>query len=114
MVGISVNLSGIRKKISVEANIRGQQALANQAMADMNQFVPMKEGNLRIATSIERDGSAVHYQMPYAKAQFYGSSGKAVFRKYSTPGTGKRWDLRATGMYLPAWKRAYLKGAGIN
>lgn len=114
MTGISIDLGGVRKKISPEANINGQRALANQAMADMNQFVPMGPGggSLRIAVSAARDGSSVNYHMVYAKAQFYGTNGKAVFRKYTTPGTGKRWDLRAKGMYLPAWKRAYLRGAG--
>lgn len=116
MAGISIDLSGVRKKISSEANINGQRALANQATADMNPFVPMSSGggSLRVAVSITRDGSSINYHMVYAKAQFYGTNGKAIFRKYSTPGTGKRWDLKAKALYLPAWKRAYLKGAGIN
>lgn len=41
-MGIKVNLSGVRTKVSPEAMRRGRYALGNQAMADMNQFVPRK------------------------------------------------------------------------
>lgn len=72
MVKININLAGARKKMSHEAQRRGQYALANQMLADMNQFVPMEEGILRQTATIDIDGKAVNYNTPYAKAQFYG------------------------------------------
>ncbi|MBL5010076.1 minor capsid protein [Enterococcus lactis] len=49
------------------------------------------------------------YETKYARRQFY-LNGK----KYTTPGTGPRWDLKAKSLYMPSWKKAYLKGAGIQ
>ena len=41
------------------------------------------------------------------RAQFYGSSYNKhrsfKFSKYTTPGTGPRWDLKAKGMYGDKW-----------
>jgi len=114
MVGyVKVELEGIRSKLSPQAMLSGRRALANQMLADMHRFVPKKDNNLRMAVSIAPDGSEIIYSMPYAKAQYYGTNGKAVFRKYTTPGTGPRWDLQAKGLYMSSWERAYLKGAGL-
>ena len=108
-MGIKVNLDGVRAKVSPQAMKRGRYALANQAMADMNSFVPKKNNILRQSAHIESDGSAILYETKYARRQFY-LNGK----KYTTPGTGPRWDLKAKSLYMPAWKKAYLKGAGIQ
>ena len=110
-VKVTVELDGVKRKLSQENFKRGQYALANQAMSDMNQFVPRKEGTLRTTAHVV-DCSVV-YQTPYAKAQFYGSNGKATFRNYSTPGTGKRWDLKAKSMFMDSWKKAFKGGAGL-
>ncbi|MGM0169834.1 hypothetical protein IGI39_003995 [Enterococcus sp. AZ135] len=110
---VKVDVEGIRAKLSPQAMIEGRRALANQMLADMHPFVPKKDNHLRQAVSIARDGSEIIYSMPYAKAQFYGTNGKTVFRNYSTPGTGKRWDLQAKGLYMASWERAFLRGAGF-
>ncbi len=110
-VKVTVELDGVKRKLSQENFKRGQYALANQAMSDMNQFVPRKEGVLRTTAHVV-DGSIV-YQTPYAKSQFYGSNGKATFSKYSTPGTGKRWDLKAKSMFMDSWKKAFKGGTGL-
>lgn len=39
-MGVEVNIKGVRAKVSPEAMKRGRYALGNQAMADMNPFVP--------------------------------------------------------------------------
>ena len=108
-MGIKVNLSGVRTKVSPEAMRRGRYALGNQAMADMNQFVPRKNNILRQSVHLSSNGEKIIYDTKYAKRQFY-LNGK----KYTTPSTGPRWDLKAKGAYLNAWKRAFLKGAGIK
>jgi hypothetical protein len=109
MTKIEVNLGGVYEKLSNSAKLKGQRALANQAMADMNQFVPYKEGNLRQATSINTDGSAINYHMKYAAYQYYNQFPP---ENYTTPGTGGRWDLKAKGMFMNDWVKAFTKGAG--
>ena len=110
---VIIDLERAKAKLSQERVNRGRYALANQALADMNQFVPMREGDLRTATSIDADGTAINYNMPYAKAQFYGFVGKGRYpiRNYTTPGTGPRWDLKAGSMFMEDWKQAFMKGA---
>lgn len=110
-VKVSIELEGVKKKLSSENFKRGKHALALQAMADMNQFVPRKKGTMRTTAHVVDDG--IVYQTQYARAQFYGSNGKATFRKYSTPGTGKRWDLKAKSMFMDSWKKAFKGGAGL-
>lgn len=107
MAQITVDLSGVRKKLSKEAHQRGQYAMANQALADMNQFVPKDDGILRMTTSIDTDGAAVNYNQPYAARMFY-----MMMYNYTTPGTGPRWDNKAKAMFMNDWIKAYMKGAG--
>lgn len=111
-VKVTVDLGNVKRKLSPEGFNKGKFALANQALADMNQFVPRKKGTLRTTGHVTSENSIL-YQTPYAKAQFYGSNGKATFSKYSTPGTGKRWDLKAKSMFMPMWKKAFIKGASL-
>lgn len=113
-VSVKIDLAGVYKKLDEGARRRGQHALAIQMLADMNQFVPKLSNTLRTTGHVSGDDSNLIWNTKYAKAQFYGTNGKAVFSNYSTPGTGKRWDLKAKGPYMDSWKRAYLKGAGIN
>lgn len=117
MVKVSVKLDRAKAKLS-EGNIRrGRFALANQALADMNRYVPMNEGILRLTATIDIDGSAVNYNAPYAKVQYQGyrksKKGKVFFRKYTTPGTGPKWDEKAKGIHMKAWEKAFVKGAGL-
>lgn len=106
MVSITINLDGVKKKLSESAMKRGQYALANQALADMNQFVPMDENILRQSATIDIDGSAVNYNMPYAAKLFW-----MYMYNYTTPGTGPRWDLKAKSVFMSDWINAYTKGA---
>ncbi len=118
MSRVTINLDGVKARISDEAMRRGKYALANQAMADMNQFVPMDEGVLRMSATIDTDGGGVNYNTPYAKAHFYGSrttkGGKKIsFNNYTTPGTGPRWDLKAKSAFMSDWINAFTRGAGL-
>lgn len=109
---VDINLDAVFAKMSDDNIQRGRQALANQALADMNQFVPMKEGILRMSATIDIDGGAINYNMPYAAAQFYGFIRGGRVYNYTTPGTSRRWDLRGKARYMKDWEKAYLKGAG--
>lgn len=107
MPKITIDLGGAYSKLSQQSRQRGQYAVANQALADMNPFVPMDEGILRMSTTIDIDGSAINYNMPYAARMFY-----MMMYNYTTPGTGPRWDNKAKAMFMSDWIRAYMKGAG--
>lgn len=108
-IKVKVDLSGVRRKLSPTNFKRGQFAMANQAMADMNTFVPKREGDLRNSAHIDSGGQFVVWEMPYAKRQFYGIG----IHNYTTPGTGPHWDLKAKGMYLNSWVDAFKKGAKL-
>lgn len=109
MVQIKIDLDGVKKKLSPQAQQRGQYALANQALADMDQFVPKKDGILRMSATIDNDGGAINYNTPYARRLFY-----MYMYNYTTPGTGPRWDNKAKGLFMSEWIKAYTKGAGWN
>lgn len=116
MVKVVIKLHGARNKLSTDAERRGRYAFANQAMGDMDQFVPMLSTALRGSSSTSPDGKEINYNTPYAKAQFYGKVGKGghPVRNYSTPGTGPRWDLKAKGIFMSDWIDAFTKGADWN
>ncbi len=111
---VDVDLDGVYAKISDNSQLRAQRALANQALADMNQFVPAREFILRMTATIDLDGCGINYNTPYAAAQFYGFvGGRFRVYNYTTPGTSRRWDLRAKAKYMKDWQKAYLEGLGI-
>ena len=108
MTQVDIDLGGVYDKLSPQMVKRGKRVLANQAMADMNQFVPAKSHVLRLSVSIGIDGSSIHYNTPYAAYQFYNQ-----WSNYTTPGTGPRWDEKAKGIYMSDWEKAFLGGAQI-
>lgn len=108
-VHVKVDLTRLKAKLSSENIIRARKAMATQAMQEMNQYVPSSSKgehengtSLRGETNIADDGSYVLYNVPYAKAQFYGFitnqyGGPYRIHNYTTPGTSRRWDLRMKG-----------------
>lgn len=96
--------------------------MANQMMADMDQFVPYKAGTLSQSVHINADGSQITYTTPYARAQFYGIVNGSPVRNYTRsehPRASKRWDLRAKALYGQQWaelaKKRLLGGSnGFN
>lgn len=110
MPGIKVDLKGVRAKLSEKNFERGQFVMANQMLTDMNEnFVPMREGDLRMASGVEPDGSSIFWNSVYARRQFYAPGGW----NYTTPGTGPRWDLKARSIFMSDWLDAFKKGAGL-
>lgn len=107
---VSVDLDGFMEHTSLENVKRGQYALVNQAMSDMEQFVPKRQGHLRDSVHATADGSQITYAMPYAKAQFYGIINGHPVHNHTTPGTTKRWDLKAKSMFMSSWIDAFTKG----
>ncbi|BDZ31233.1 minor capsid protein [Lactiplantibacillus pingfangensis] len=105
-----VNLDGFMEKTS-PGNIKlAQYALVNQVMSDMEQFVPKEQNHLRDSAHLNSSGDSIVYAMPYAKAQFYGMIGSSRIHNYTTPGTSRRWDLRAKSMFISDWMDVFKKG----
>jgi len=113
-MAIKVELSGVYKKLSSSNSDMGRVCLANQALIDMNEnYVPQLSGDLRMSVVASSDGRTISWNTPYARAQYYGSNGRAVFSNYTTPGTGPRWDEKAKNIHMNGWIRAYVKGANL-
>ncbi len=112
-VTVQTELTKVKDILSVNRFDRMRHALANQMLADMNMYVPRRDGTLRETGLVEADLEHISWDTRYAKAQFYGTNGKVVFRNYTTPGTGKRWDLVGSANHMSAWLRVVKKGLGL-
>nr|DAX30409.1 MAG TPA: Minor capsid protein [Caudoviricetes sp.] len=115
-VSVKVDLKGIEKKVSPQALAKGKLAISSQMLTDMSYFIPRKSGDLSGSGQATKDG--VKYPGPYARAQFYGSSYNKVrtfvFKKYTIPGTGKRWDLKAEALHSSEWGKVGLRAMGVK
>lgn len=123
-VHVKVDLTRLKAKLSSENITRARKAMATQAWQEMNQYVPSSSmGNtengttLRGESAISLDGSYVLYNVPYAKAQFYGFitnqyGGPYRIHNYTTPGTSRRWDLRMKGNQkaMDDVQKAFIRG----
>lgn len=107
---INVDLDGFMDQTSLTNVKRGQYALVNQAMSDMEQFVPKDQGHLRDSVHATSNGSQISYAMPYAKAQFYGMINGSRIHNYTTPGTSRRWDLKGKSVFMDSWVKAFTEG----
>lgn len=121
MANINVNLNLDRRFATANVN-KARYVMANQMMADMDQFVPYKAGTLSQSVHINANGSQITYTTPYARAQFYGIINGSPVRNYTRsehPMASKRWDLRAKALYGQQWaeiaKKSLLGGSnGLN
>lgn len=110
MPGITVDLTGVRAKVSQQAFERGQYNMAQRMHATMNEnFVPMRDGDLRNLSTVSADGKSITWSAPYARKHYYTNFSP----NYTTPGTGPRWDEKAKGPFMSDWLEAFLKGAGF-
>lgn len=109
-MGISIDLSGVYEKLSDSNILAGQRAVANQALIDMNEnFVPMRDGDLRNSATIAIDASSIDWNSVYAGRHYYNDFSP----NYTTPGTGPYWDLKAKGVFMSDWIHAFTRGAGM-
>ena len=107
-VNVKIDLKGVEKKVSPENFAKGQLAIAEQMVLDMDRFVPKRGGELRSKVDV-RKGSIV-YKQPYARLLFYGKKGKHK----KTPGTGPRWDKKASALYAKNWAEVGAKAMGVK
>ena len=112
---VKVDLSKLHKMYNRSNLIKARKAALNDAHQAMEKYVPYDGGgDLRKESFINSDGTEIIYTMPYAKAQFYGViNNKYPVRHYTTPGTGKRWDLRLKNnkQDMKKVKEAFINGA---
>lgn len=91
-------------------------ALAEQMLADSEQYVPysggssQSAGNLRESGRVEKGESGRFYLVwdtVYALYQWFGVSadGSHRVRKYTTPGTGTQWVDKAKAAKQDSWQK---------
>ena len=112
MVKVVVDFDEVIRGVSQQNRVKARKIMSNQMIIDMDKFIPYKDGDLRGSVGLSDEGETIEYRTKYAKAQFYGGTKNPprTFRNYTTKGTGKRWDLKAKGIYLGEWKEIYKKG----
>ncbi|MDT2781389.1 minor capsid protein [Vagococcus fluvialis] len=113
MVKVSIDLASVYKNTNKHNIERAKLSMINQMLSDMQPFIPNDQGILQQTGTIGVDKSSLHWVTPYARAQYYGTNGKAVFSNYTTPGTGPYWDLKAKGLFMSDWMDVFTKGAGF-
>ena len=84
----------ILKELGLDINGRVQRFYTNTCYRHMDKYVPMDNGDLRANVYLEP--TAVVYESPYARYQYYGirEDGTHAVQNYTTPGTGTYWDER--------------------
>lgn len=110
---VDVDMEGVYKYFS-DSNLElAQFAMANQALADMNQYVPRLEGDLQTSGHVASNKEQLIWDTPYASSQYRGGNTRATFSNYTTAGTGPYWDKVARANHMEDWKQAWVKGAGF-
>ena len=127
-VNVKIDLSGVEKKVSPENFAKGKLAIANQMLLDMDPYVPKRKGILRASAHVRQD--SVVYVAPYARLLYYGKKRKGFFSEKQrrfffankdkllsqkpTPGTGPRWDKKASALYAKNWAEVGAKAMGVK
>lgn len=112
-VNVKTNIENAVEVFQPMRQQRAAYALASQMLADMTKYVPRREGFLQMSGHVSADIKSLIWRTPYAKAQYYGGNGRTQYRNYTTPGTGKRWDLTAEANHMKSWERVYLNAMGL-
>ena len=113
-VDAKVNIKPLERKFTPAAMRAAKMDVADQVLADTDKYVPRREGDLAASGHIANGGDEVIYNTPYAAAQYRGTNGRQVFRKYTTPGTGKEWYEKSKKAYLKRWQEIAKKALGVD
>lgn len=96
-IRVSTEINGVRVRAE-ELVRRGQIAFVNQVHADSNIYAPKLSSDLRNQSTIAADGKSIIWNVPYARKQYYNYGAK-----FSTPGTGPKWDVKAQAIHGASW-----------
>lgn len=95
-------------------------ALAEQMLADSEQFVPYSGGSVQSAGNLRESGHVVQgesgkmylvWDTVYALFQWFGvrADGTHQVHRYTTPGTGKQWVEMARARFQARWNEIVQK-----
>lgn len=99
-VNVTKDLRGVKKRVDGMKKL-GQYAFVNQVHHDSNLYAPRKSGDMRIQSYVTPDNKQIIWNAKYARKQYYAPGGW----KYTTPGTGPKWDQKAKGIHGKQWER---------
>lgn len=106
---INSNLNVFNNIKNAAESAKAVAPVLNQMESDMQRFVPYDQGNLTRDTLVDVQRRQIVYQMPYAKAQFYGVvGGRYPVKNYTAtthPQAGKRWDLKGKAEFGHDWSK---------
>lgn len=100
-----------------KAKEKAAYALAEQMLADSEQFVPYSGGSVQSAGNLRESGKVVKgetsgrfylvWDTVYALYQWFGvrADGTHRVRNYTTPGTGTQWVEKARAQFGDRWKQ---------
>ncbi|MFK8242815.1 MULTISPECIES: minor capsid protein [unclassified Facklamia] len=127
-VEVKVDLKKLEAKVGPAAVVRGRIAMINQALLDMDRYVPRYRGDLRASASATKEG--VKYSAVYARRVYYGKKNDLFYtdkqrrcffanleeiKKYKkTPGTSARWDKKVPAETKKQWGIVALRAMGVN
>lgn len=113
MIDVSHDLRKIERTFS-DRNLKNANRRASGKFLQRSQpYVPLRDGPLRSVGRV-KDYDTIEWRgLPYGKAQFFGTNGIVVFKNYTTPGTGKRWDLVTVANHMPEIEKEYVRGLGL-
>lgn len=106
-VTVKVDLKGLEKKCSPEAVRRGQIAMSNQMLLDMNKYTPVQSGHLRGSGHSNVD--TLVWSTPYARIRFYNRRLKLFFSEKQ-----RKFFLRTKTDCSPKNRNPELVGVGIG
>lgn len=86
------NLKTLERRLKINENGPAQAYFIATCYRYMDKYVPKDTGMLRTIVALDKQG--ITYMSPYASYQYYGQreDGTHKVRKYTTEGTGKKWD----------------------
>ena len=98
-VRLNSDLSGVIRRAEDLVRL-GQYAFVNQVHADSNIYAPMLSTDLRNQSTVALDGKSIIWNVPYARKQYFNYGAK-----FTTPGTGPKWDVKAQAIHGVDWIR---------
>ena len=88
----------ISKRLGIDPDGPTQAFITDTCYKAMDKYVPFRPGNKggHLRDEVTLTNTSVTYNMEYASYQYYGirKDGTHKVRRYTTPGTGKKWDRR--------------------
>ena len=102
-VKVTKDLKGVKTRVNQMTKL-GQYALANQVYQDSNRYAPKLTGDLRSQSYITPDNKQIVWTVRYARRQYYNYGAK-----FTTPGTGPKWDSKALAIHGKQWERIVKK-----